>query len=255
MNLSSFLTNLVIPLNLCIVLLLIGAVFFVIRRRKLAFFCAAMGLGWAIFWSLPASSLWAGGRLEQLYPYHDPGSLPTTQAIVVLGGSTANSRHNWFESYDSTRAVQRVDTAAQLFHEGRAPLIVLSGAALDGNVSEAQIMANALKQQGVPADSLALETESFTTHENGLYTAAELKRRKIDRVLLVTSALHMPRAVAVFSKQGITAIAAPSRPQITVPDSSPRFSFWQPDLRTLAASRSIVKEYVGLLVYWIRGWI
>jgi uncharacterized SAM-binding protein YcdF (DUF218 family) len=255
MNFSSFLTNLVIPLNLCIVLLLVAAVLFMIKRRKLAFFCAASGLCWALFWSLPASSLWAGGRLEQLYPYHTAGSLPKADAIVVLGGNTANSRHNWFEHYDSERAIPRVDTAALLYRAGRAPLIILSGAALDGNVSEAQIMANALKQQGIPPEALALETESFTTHENGLYTAAELKRRNIHRVLLVTSALHMPRAVAVFNKQGITAIAAPSRPQITVPNSDPRFSFWQPDLRALAASRSIVKEYVGLLVYWIRGWI
>ncbi|MGB3289240.1 MAG: YdcF family protein [Burkholderiaceae bacterium] len=254
MTISSFLTNLVIPLNLCITLLLIGAVVFMAKRRKTAFFIAAVGLGWALFWSLPASSLWAGGRLEQLYPHRPVMALPTAQAIVVLGGSTANGRQNWFEPYDSATASARVDTAALLYKARRAPLIILSGAALEGSTSEAQMMANALKQEGIPDSAMVLENRSFTTHENALYTTRELKERHISEVLLVTSALHMPRAMAVFKKQGIEAIASPSPPQILVPNDS-RFSFWQPNMRALSASRSIVKEYVGLLVYWVRGWI
>ncbi|HWK69740.1 MAG TPA: YdcF family protein [Burkholderiaceae bacterium] len=254
MTISSFLTNLVIPLNLCITLLLIAAVVFMLRWRKTAFFIAAAGLAWALFWSLPASSLWAGGRLEQLYPHRPVMALPTAQAIVVLGGSTANGRQNWFEPYDSNTASARVDTAAVLYKAKRAPLIILSGAALEGNTSEAQMMASALRQEDIPDSAMVLENRSFTTHENALYTTQKLKERHIGQVLLVTSALHMPRAMAVFRKQGIDAIAAPSPPQIVVPDDS-RFSFWQPNMRALSASRSIVKEYVGLLVYWIRGWI
>lgn len=254
MTFSSFLTNLVIPLNLCIALLLVGAVLFVLRYRKTGFFVAAVGIGWALFWSLPASSLWAGGRLEQLYPHRMPNNLPTADAIVVLGGSTANGRLNWFEPYNSATAVSRVDAAAVLYKAGRAPLIVVSGAALEGKTSEAQMMANTLKQEDIPESALILESRSYTTHENAVYTAAELRQRNIDRILLVTSALHMPRAMAVFRKQGVSAIASPAPPQIVVPND-PRFSFWQPSMRALAASRSIVKEYVGLLVYWLRGWI
>jgi len=69
----------------------------------------------------------------------------------------------------------------------------------------------------------------------------------------VTSALHMPRAMAVFAKQGLDPIAAPLPPQIVVP-SDPKFSFWLPDERSFYAARSIIKEYAGLLVYWLRGW-
>jgi uncharacterized SAM-binding protein YcdF (DUF218 family) len=254
MTLSSFLTNLVLPLNLCIALLVIAALFFIVRWRKLAFFIAATGVAWTLFWSLPASSLWAGGRLEQLYPYEQAANMPTAQAIVVLGGSTANNRLNWFEEYDSATTRSRVDTAATLYKAKRAPLVIVSGAALEGNVSEAQVMANTLAQQDVPADAVILESRSFTTYENAIYTAETLKQLQIREVLLVTSALHMPRAMAVFRKQGLSATAAPSAPQIVVPEE-PGFSFWQPNARALAASRSIIKEYVGLLVYWLRGWV
>jgi uncharacterized SAM-binding protein YcdF (DUF218 family) len=73
-------------------------------------------------------------------------------------------------------------------------------------------------------------------------------------VLLVTSALHMPRAMAAFSKQGVRAIAAPTPQQITAP-SDGSLSPWVPNLRALDASRSIVKEYAGLFLYWWRGWV
>ncbi|GAB2915557.1 YdcF family protein [Paralcaligenes ginsengisoli] len=251
---SSFFTNLVIPLNLCVTLLVVGLVLFMVRRRKTAFFVAAGGLCWALFWSLPASSLWAGGRLEQLYPQELPSDLPEAGAIVVLGGNTANNRPNWFEPYDKETAAPRVDTAALLYKSHRAPIIILSGAALEGKVSEAKMMARALEQQEIPEQALILETRSRNTHENGLYTVEKLKALHITRILLVTSALHMPRAMAVFRKQGITPIPAPSAPQILVP-AEPGFSFWLPNMRALDASRSIIKEYAGLLAYWVRGWI
>ena len=115
-------------------------------------------------------------------------------------------------------------------------------------------MASALERDGVPANAIVKEDHSLTTHQNALYTARILHERGIRQFLLVTSALHMPRAMASFQKQGLDPIAAGSPPQIVVPDE-PDFSFWLPDLQTLNASRSIVKEYLGMLVYWIRGWV
>lgn len=254
MSLSSFLTNLVIPLNLGIALLVLGVLLFILRQRRLAALLAACGLAWVVFWSMPATSLWAGGHLEQLYPYHPPDKLPNADAIVVLGGSTANNRPNWFQAYDRSTTVARVDTAARLYHAGRAPHVIVSGAALEGNVSEAQIMSNALRQHGVPAAAILQENKSLTTYENVIYTAELLKEEKLDHVLLVTSALHMPRAMGVFRGQHVQVTAAGSPPQIVVPDD-PAFSFWLPSMQVLSASRSIVKEYVGMLVYWLRGWL
>src|SRR5690606_11777736 len=63
MVLSSYLTHLVIPLNLGIALLVMGVLMFIVRRRRVAVLLAAGGMAWVVFWSLPASSLWAGGRL------------------------------------------------------------------------------------------------------------------------------------------------------------------------------------------------
>ncbi|WP_323000442.1 YdcF family protein [Castellaniella sp.] len=254
MSVSEFLANLVIPLNLSVTLLVLAAILFIVRWRKTAAAIAVGALAWAMFWALPTTSLWAGGLLEQRYPHEPATALPAAQAIVVLGGNTANGRPNWFEPYDPKTTVLRTDTAARLYAADRAPLIIVSGAALDGGVSEARMMASALERDGVPTAAIIQEDHSLTTHQNAVYTAKMLRQHGIQRFLLVTSALHMPRAMASFQKQGLSPIAAPSPAQIVVPEA-PDFSFWLPNLRTLNASRSIVKEYLGLLVYWVRGWV
>lgn len=254
MTLSSYLTNLIIPFNLSLTLVVLGLVLGLFRLRKTCGALIVAGLLWALAWSLPITSIWAGGALENRYPHLPPSESPTADAIVVLGGNTANGRANWFLPYDKETAVVRVDTAAQLYLAGRAPKVLLSGGALEGDVSEARGMAHSIRQQGVPESALILENSSRTTYENAALTEDQLKSRGIGKVLLVTSALHMPRAMAAFSKQGVEAIAAPNPPQIVEPaDGS--LPLWLPDQRTFDASRSILKEYTGLFVYWLRGWV
>lgn len=254
MSMSTLLTQLVIPLNLGVVLLLLATLLFILRARKTAFCLFLSALLWIGAWSMPISSIWAGSYLEQRYPYMAASALPNAETIIVLGGNTANNRKNWFESLESSGTRSRVERAAELYRAAKAPRIVVSGAALDGGFSEAQVMARTLENLGVPASAIMLENESLTTRENALYSVKQLQKQGITTALLVTSALHMPRSMATFSKQGVDIIAAPVMPQI-VRSQDPEFSLWKPNMRTLQASRSIIKEYVGLIVYWTRGWV
>ncbi|WP_459614804.1 YdcF family protein [Bordetella sp. 2513F-2] len=254
MAISSYLTNLIIPLNLCVTLVVLGLVLGLFRLRRTGAALALAGIAWAAAWSLPATSLWLGGALEQRYAHLAPANSPTADAIVVLGGNTANGRANWFLPYDPRTAVVRVDMALELYRAQRAPRIVLSGGALEGEVSEAMGMAHRLRLQGVPEEALILENASRTTYENATLTEETLSEHGIRKVLLVTSALHMPRAMAAFAKQGVEAVAAPAPPQITLPADG-GVQAWVPNRRAFDASRSIIKEYAGLFVYWLRGWV
>lgn len=251
---TSFLSNLIIPLNLCLTLVVIGLVLGLVRWRKTGLTIALFGAGWLLAWSLPITSLWLGGKLENHYPLPSPNEAPTADAIVVLGGNTANARSNWFEPLDKTTVTTRVDAAAELYLAGRAPKVLLSGGALEGDVSEARGMAFAIRQLGVPESALILENASRSTYENAFLSAQEIQRHNIRSVLLVTSAVHMPRAMAVFRKQGINATAAAVPRQIVLPDDG-SLSPWEPNERALDASRSIIKEYAAILLYWVRGWI
>lgn len=253
MNLSNVLAQLIVPINLAIALLVAASICFFLRRRKFATFLLAFAFTWVFSWSLPATSLFFGSLLELRFHYLPADRNPEAEAIIVLGGHTAANRHNWFEPLDPKLAFSRVERAAELYHAKKAPIVIVSGAALDGGTSEAQGMARRLKQLNVPATAIILEESSHTTRENALYTNYFLNDLGIKNSLLVTSALHMPRALATFSKLTQHFTPAPVRPQIVRPKKE-SFSLWQPNWHTLNASRSIIKEYIGLFVYWIRGW-
>jgi len=253
MSVTQILPQLIVPINLAIALTVAACLFFVFRRRKTAFLLVFAAGSWVFVWSLPATSMYFGGLLEQRYPYIEADQAPNAQAIIVLGGHTGGNRHNWFEPLDTQRTTSRVDRAAELYRAQRAPLIIVSGAAHDGGTSEARGMALRLQQLGVPRHAIALEESSHTTRENAVYTDEFLKELGIGDALLVTSALHMPRSMATFSRLHAQIIPAPVKPQITRSTVS-GFSPWRPNWHTLNSSRSIIKEYLGLFVYWFRGW-
>ena len=127
-------------------------------------------------------------------------------AIVVLGGST--------EPALSPRPIvemngtgDRVTYAAYLYKEGKAPHLLLSGGYitwLDERQSTPAVeMASLLEMMGVPAEALWLEEKSQNTYENALYTHQILTEKGINRIILVTSAMHMPRSVALLRNKDL----------------------------------------------------
>jgi uncharacterized SAM-binding protein YcdF (DUF218 family) len=242
------------PPSLCMLLLVCAVLAALTLRKQLAITLTAVGLVWVLLWSLPSATLYFGGKLESRYPFQLPENLSQGDVIVVLGGNTQANRANWFEPFNRATATDRVDRAAALYFAGRAPKILLSGGAYEGRVSEAQGMAKVLRQKGIPDSALILEKESRNTHENTVLTQIALNNPAHQKILLVTSALHMPRALASFQKQGMSAIPAGVAPQISLPDDY-ALNPWLPHTRSLEASRTIIKEYFGLLGYWFRGWI
>lgn len=253
-SITSFFANLLIPINLSASLLLAAVVFYLIKFNKIAA-CLIIFAGlWFFAWSLPIVSIYAGSFLENQHNNLALKQYKNAQAIVVLGGNTANSRGNWFEPPKRDTAVLRSDKAINLYQANKANLIIVSGAALDGGISEAGIIANKMKLLGIPADHIIQENDSQTTRENAIFTAKILDQLNIHEFLLVTSALHMPRSFASFKKLGYEPIAAPTPAQIKYPENAD-FSLWLPHLRTLHHSRTIIKEYMALMVYWLRGWL
>ncbi len=250
--LNSLAYSLLFPPNVLVALVVLAVFLLLIRRRISAIACLLLGLSWVLIWSLPATTLATGSWLESRFPMREPTQYPQAQAIVVLGGHIQGNRRNWFEPYDRANVIGRESLAAELFLANRAPLIVLSGGALEGNISDTANMAKSLERSGVPAEVILQETKSQSTLENAEWTQKTLGVLNLNQILLVTSALHMPRAMAAFDNTAITVTAAPLPPQIKLDQSFQR-EVWSPDLHTLLASRSIIKEYAGLIVYWLES--
>jgi uncharacterized SAM-binding protein YcdF (DUF218 family) len=104
-------------------------------------------------------------------------------------------------------AGRRVAAAARAFREedarGHNPVVIASGGKKWEGVVEADAMAEALTELGVPASRVLRERCSFSTRENARYVAALVARRGEDEAVVVTCAWHLPRAAALFAKEGM----------------------------------------------------
>ena len=242
--LSKLVTCLLSPLgsSLC---LLILALFLAWRRRsRLATACGALAVVWLWAWSVPVLSLWLRGTLENQFAQRPLSRVPQAQALVLLGGGVSPPSGRATD-INLGAAADRVWYAARLFHAGKAPLLLLSGGSDPQRhaFSEARAMAVFLQDLGVPAPALVLEEDSRNTLENAAFSAKLLNERGIRHVLLVTSALHMPRALALFSAQGLQVEPAPT--DFEADNPPPGALAWLPDAEALDGSGRAMKEWVG----------
>jgi uncharacterized SAM-binding protein YcdF (DUF218 family) len=181
--------------------------------------------------------------------------VPTADAIVVLGGSVGMPLPPRVYP-DLNDAADRVWHAARLYRAGKAPLVIASGGTMpweDQRYREATVMRTLLADWGVPSDAILLEASSANTYQNATNTAALTKKHGVERVLLVTSALHMRRALATFRSAGVNAVPVATDYQVTRTERTLLDA--APSAEALAGSTAAIREYVGYLVYAWRGWI
>lgn len=225
-------------------------------RPRLARWAAVTGGMALLVFSSPLVGEALLGSLEDDYPVLTVAQCPTAGAIVVLGGMTDPPLPPRRE-VEAGSAIDRLLHGLRLLQAGKAPLLVFSG----GNIpelsgtrtTEAGQMRELAILCGIPPPALVLEDSSRTTRENAVFTARLLRRRGIDRVLLVTSASHLRRAMGVFAAEGVRATPVPA--DVRVVERPYRYLQVVPTLWGLECSTWAAKEYFGYWVYRLRGWI
>jgi uncharacterized SAM-binding protein YcdF (DUF218 family) len=128
---------------------------------------------------------------------------------------------------------------------------------------ESAQMAELLQLMGVPNSAILQESLSHNTRENAAYVKQVLLAHKIRSVLLVTSANVMPRALALFRHEGIDTIPAPTDFMTAEPmglrDPISQLEVTAlrllPDAHSLDDSSWALRQYAGLIVYRLVGWI
>ncbi len=240
---DKFLIALISPLGGGVVLLLYALLLGWQNRGRWASFLGWSGLLWLTVWSLPVASHALRSWVESGYPPLAAAMSPSAQAIVVLGGGVRPPEVSG-HAPDLEDAADRVWHGVRLFHAGKAPLLVMSGGSdlSQSASSEAEVMRQFAMDLGVPIGAIGLEERSRNTRENAQFSAEMLKAQGVERILLVTSALHMRRAVALFESQGLMVT-----PAATDHEARSRFSAvdWLPDADALEGSGRAMKEMVG----------
>ena len=237
---------------LVLLLLCLAFVLLLIRRRLGAGLFLFIAL---ILFFLSSSPLISNvyHRHEQQYPPIPIAESPTAEAIILLAGDISIPVPPRVES--QVRGNRSVHTF-RLYRAGKAPLIIVSGGNVfpqEGLRPEAAYTADLLQEWGIPQSAIIFEGSSRNTRENALETSLLLKNRQLNRVLLVTNAFHMPRALAAFRAVGIDTIPSPS--SISAELDRPTLLNWIPSLDGLGTMQSVMHEKVGIFVYQMRGWI
>lgn len=258
--LSKLLPIFIYPVGLSSLMMVLGMVL-LWRHPRWAAGVIALSLFVLFFSSNPIVSSKLLGSLE--WQYLPPDPVPAADAIVVLGRATvpAMPPRPWVEVGE---AGDRILYAARLYNQGLAPKLILSGGRIewhgDGDQSEADDMKAFAMAMNVPEAAIILEGDSLNTRQNAVNVKKILTAQSIESVLLVTSAVHMPRSVAIFEKLDIDVIPAPTDYLATIPTGDSKTTIegrildLLPQAEATGRFTRAMKEYVGFVVYRLRGW-
>ncbi|OGS12758.1 MAG: hypothetical protein A2234_05585 [Elusimicrobia bacterium RIFOXYA2_FULL_58_8] len=221
-----------------------GIAYYLRRRcRPAAVACAALAAG---MW-LVSATVFSDALLRPLeYAYSTPMA-PAGDVIVVLGGGVYDAG-GVFSSAEKLQpaSLERASSAALLQRRTGLPVIISGGAVFSG-ISDADAAGDYLVELGIPEKLVIRETAARDTHENAVFTGSICAQRGYKRVILLTSAVHMPRAVYSFRNAGFTDIV-PFPVSRTAANGGRRF-FRDFLPGNSGASARALNEYIGLLFY------
>ena len=190
--------------------------------------------------------------LENWHQRRSLNSIPMVDSVVVLSGMaypdpTADNKPEF------NAAADRIFAGVELVQAGKSDHLFISGG--DGSVSqtkgkEARALKNWLRDFGIRIQVFE-ESDSRNTYENGLYSAKILLPENKKQIVLVTSAFHMPRSVAIFKKQGFRVIPYPVDFYTTEPFSVPES--YIPSHGGLSKLKIFYQEIIGIIAYKLTG--
>jgi uncharacterized SAM-binding protein YcdF (DUF218 family) len=205
--------------------------------------------------SMPAIAYVSSGMLEWPYPLTE--SRPAdAEAIVVLGGGMHPPDATRLRAEMNEATLFRCLHAAAVYRGGKpCPVVVCGGKIAPGPSTPplAALMREFLRDLGVKDDDIIAEDKSLTTHENAVECRKRLHERRIGKVVLVTDAVHMFRAVRSFRKQGIPVVPSACHHRATEFE----WTLWAflPSADAIQDHQRTLHEWLGSAWYWVRGYL
>ena len=232
------------PLFLIIFLIFLGIIF---KSKKISLFAVII----LIILSLPIISKKLTNYLEKDYFLQDASVIDTTDAIVVLSGMLKTIKFNNKLEYEFNEKVDRILSGIDLFKNDKAPLLILTRGTypwLEG-ITEGEYLKNFAIKFGIPEKSIFL-TDAVQNTAQEAKSVKKLLNSNEAKIILVTSAFHMPRAKKVFEASNIKVIPFAvdfinTHNKLTVLDFIPSAS-------SFLVTSVFVKEMIGRLYYSLK---
>jgi uncharacterized SAM-binding protein YcdF (DUF218 family) len=233
----------VYPLGLTILLILGGITLSLIGRRVASVITLVGALTILWFFSTPLAARLILTTLEETNSHQRPSS---ADVAILLGGIL---RRGHAGSPDLNDSVDRAVKAVRLYRDGSVKRILVTGP-----TPEPELLASLLDEWGVPKEAILIENRSRNTFENAVNSKSLWDAHQFRSGLLVTSASHMPRALAVFRRAGFAVYPAATdfHAQLYLMGGVMALLPYAPALED---STVAIKEWIGFGVYQLRGWL
>ncbi len=234
------------PLN-AIILILIG-ISVLNKRSQIARWFIISGCILLYIQATPFFVYSISGFFEK--PQISTAELEKSQAIIVLGGGVKTNAYEYPDKFSlNSYTIMRIQYASFLAKQYPTKLIILSGGiAAPKNHSEAQIMKDSMLNNYNIKNQILIEEHSRNTNENAKNVSDMLKKLNISDVAVISQAYHVSRAVALFRRYGIDAIAAPTDYMGHYTRKTTLASFI-PNAGTMLDCSQLLHELAGYIVY------
>lgn len=171
--------------------------------------------------------------------------------ILVLTAGWMRTTATGYEAKIGEAGWERLWAAVQLWERIGGTMVFSGAPVADGSDSSAAAMARVAQKMGVPAAAIIVEPRSLNTYENFKFSLPLLPSHR-GSVVLITSALYMPRAYAVAQRMALPVIAYPVE---YTADARLGWQAWLPANGGPAMLERLAHEWLGMAAYRARGWI
>ena len=241
-----------LPSNLLILLAIAGTVLLFAKRVRTGRALLLVSMLAIVVLGLSPLSRVLFHVFESRFPQWD-ASGPAPTGFIILGGAidpdTSAARHD----IALTDAAERLSVVPELARRYPAARIIYTGGngSLFGGPPEATYAAQLLASFGIPPKRIETEARSRNTLENAIYTKALAAPKPGERWVMITSAFHMPRAMAAFRAAGFAVEAYPVDWQ-TGEGTALLWPF-RSFVDGLSSTDTVTREFLGLLSYRLTG--
>jgi len=231
------------PLFIIILIISFGIIF---KSKKISF----LGIVILIICSLPIISNYLTYLLEKDYRPTDITSIAKADAVVVLSGMVTKVKGDKEFKYEFTGSVDRIFAGIELIKENKAPYLILTRGKVPWSQGkpEGEFLYDYAIKAGIDKQQIIL-TDNVQNTDQEAKAIKKIFNEKI-KIILVTSAFHMPRAIKVFEAAGIDTVPFP----VDFQDSSQKFTLLNfiPSASAFSQTSHFVREIQGRIYYKLK---
>lgn len=236
-------------MNLIIFTVILSFLLYRMKRRKAGLIFGFAALMLFVIFSTGYVPGYLVKKLESRYtPFNDPHKFSGGEKVYiqVLGGGYTTDERLPPQAQLSYATLGRLSEAIRIFNKLANSVLVVSGNVASGDQSMAVVVKKAAISLGVDGSRIEMLEDPSTTMEEARAFASRYGTSS--KVIIVTDALHMPRAMKFFEESGVIAHPAPTNYHIKV-DDNPFALRWMPSAENFLLMDRAMREFMG----WIKG--